>query len=409
VASAPGGIGLPQLVHVAMVNVEVLSVMMIISASGSVIVRLPYILCVSVFATLLFQLSANIEKGLFLGVDLRDLVPKTIAKLEDLGGKAIAIDAYNALYQFLAIIRQPDGTPLKDSSGRVTSHLSGLLYRTSNLVELGIKPIYVFDGAPPALKEVEIRRRKRVKEEALVLYERALKEGRPEEARVYAQATSHLKDYMTEDSKKLLDLLGIPWIQAPSEGEAQAAHVTKKGDADYCASQDYDSLLFGAPRFIRNITISGRRKLPSKNIYVEVIPEVVELEQVLRECGITYEQLVDVGILIGTDFNPDGIKGLGPKTALKLIKEHGNLENAIPHVKNAEFPVEPQRIREIFLYPAVTDNYRIEWKEPDVGGVVDFICRGRDFSEDRVRKALEKMQQGITKEKGKTTLEKWFG
>jgi len=350
-----------------------------------------------------------LEWGYFLGVDLRDLVPKTVVKLEDLGGKSIAIDGYNALYQFLAIIRQPDGTPLKDSSGRVTSHLSGLLYRTSNLVELGIKPIYVFDGAPPALKEVEIKRRRKVKEEALVLYERALKEGKPEEARVYAQATSHLKDYMAEDSKRLLDLLGIPWIQAPSEGEAQAAHLTRKGEADYCASQDYDSLLFGAPRFIRNITISGRRKLPSKNIYVEVVPEVVEMDQVLKECAITYEQLVDVGILIGTDFNPDGIKGLGPKTALKLIKEYGTLENAIPHVKNAEFPVEPQRIREIFLHPTVTNDYKIQWKGPDAEGVVDFICRGRDFSEDRVRKALEKMQRGIVKEKGKTTLEKWFG
>ena len=344
-----------------------------------------------------------------MGVDLRDLVPKTVVKLEDLSGKAIAIDAYNALYQFLAIIRQPDGTPLKDSSGRVTSHLSGLLYRTSNLVEMGIRPIYVFDGAPPALKEVEIKRRKRVKEEALVLYERALKEGKVEEARVYAQATSHLKDYMAEDSKKLLDLIGIPWVQAPSEGEAQAAHMTKKGEADYCASQDYDSLLFGAPRFIRNITISGRRKLPSKNIYIEVTPEVVDLEQVLKVCEITYEQLVDVGILIGTDFNPDGIKGLGPKTALKMIKEHGNLENAIPHIKNAEFPVEPQRIREIFLHPSVTDNYLLRWKDPDVDGVVDFMCRGRDFSEDRVRKALDKMNKGIAHEKGKTTLEKWFG
>jgi flap endonuclease-1 len=280
------------------------------------------------------------KTGLFLGVNLRDLVPKTTVKLEDLSGKVIAIDAYNALYQFLAIIRQPDGTPLKDGSGRVTSHLSGLLYRTSNLVEMGIKPIYVFDGAPPALKEVEIKRRKRVKEEALVLYERALKEGKVEEARVYAQATSHLKDYMAEDSKKLLDLLGIPWIQAPSEGEAQAAHVTKKGEADYCASQDYDSLLFGAPRFVRNITVSGRRKLPSKNIYIEVVPEVVELDQVK---------------------------------------------------------------------PPVTNDYRIQWKDPNVEDVVDFICKGRDFSEDRVRRTLEKMMKGITHEKGKTTLEKWFG
>lgn len=240
-------------------------------------------------------------------------------------------------------------------------------------------------------------------------YERALREGKPEEARVYAQATSHLKDYMAEDSKKLLNLMGVPWVQAPSEGEAQAAYLTKRGDADYCASQDYDSLLFGAPRFVRNITVSGRRKLPSKNIYTDVIPEVVELQQVLRDCRITYEQLVDVGILIGTDFNPDGIKGLGPKTALKLIKEYGSLEKAVVHVENAEFPVEPQRIREIFLHPKVTDYYRLEWREPDLEGVVDFMCTGRDFSEDRVRKALEKMQRGIVEEKGKTTLEKWFG
>jgi flap endonuclease-1 len=277
------------------------------------------------------------------------------------------------------------------------------------LWSLGIKPIYIFDGTPPALKEVEIKRRMKAKEEALIKYEQAIKEGKIEEARMYAQATSRLKDYMAEDSKRLLSLMGIPWIQAPSEGEAQAAHVVKRGDANYCASQDYDSLLFGAPRLVRNVTISGRRKLPSKNVYVEVIPEIVELEQVLKECGITYEQLIDVGILIGTDFNPEGVKGLGPKTALKLIKEYGSIENALPHLKNADFPVEPQRIREIFLKPKVTDNYKIEWKEPDVEGVVNFICRERDFSEDRVRKALEKMQKGITKLKGKTTLEKWFG
>jgi len=399
---------LPQLEHETKVSVDVFSVMT--NVLGECFCNCEtslYLICLGL--SNFYFVIRHIGEGLFLGVDLRDLVPKTIVRLEDLRGKAIAIDAYNALYQFLAIIRQPDGTPLKDSSGRVTSHLSGLLYRTSNLVELGTKPIYVFDGAPPALKEVEIKRRRKVKEEAMVQYERALKEGKTEEARMYAQVTSQLKDYMAEDSKNLLGLMGIPWIQAPSEGEAQAAHLTKKGAADFCASQDYDSLLFGAPRFVRNVTISGRRKLPSKNVYVEVVPEVVELEQVLKECGITYEQLVDVGILIGTDFNPDGIKGLGPKTALKLIKEYGTLENAIPHIKNAEFPVEPQRIRDIFLHPTVTDNYKVEWKEPDVEAVVNFICRGRDFSEDRVRKALQKMQRGITKEKGKTTLEKWFG
>ena len=344
-----------------------------------------------------------------LGVNLRDLVPKTTVELKDLSGKSIAIDAYNALYQFLAIIRQPDGTPLKDSQGRITSHLSGLFYRTVNLVELGIKPVYVFDGVPPALKEAEIKRRMRMKEEALIKYEKAIQEGKIEEARMYAQATATLKDYMAEDSKKLLDLMGIPWIQAPSEGEAQAAYLTRKGNTDYCASQDYDSLLFGAPRLVRNVTISGRRKLPRKPVYVEVKPEVVELEKVLNELGITREQLVDIGILVGTDYNPQGVKGIGPKTALKLIKEHGSLEKALREIKNAEFPVPPEKIREVFLNPKVTDNYKLEWREPNVEGVIDFLCGEHDFSEDRVRKAIEKMREAIRKAKGKTTLERWFG
>jgi flap endonuclease-1 len=344
-----------------------------------------------------------------LGVNFRDLVPKTVVKLEDLGGKIIAIDAYNAIYQFLGIIRQPDGTPLKDSSGKVTSHLSGLLYRTSNLVEMGIKPIYVFDGVPPVLKHEEIDRRRQLKVEAAVHFEKAIAEGDMVKARRFAQATTSMKDYMKEDSQKLLELMGLPWVQAPSEGEAQAAYMTKRGDADYCASQDYDSLLFGAPKLLRNVTISGRRKLPSKNIYIDIVPEVIELNKVLQECQITYEQLIDVGILIGTDFNTNGIRGLGPKTALKLIKEHSTLENAIPHIKNAAFPVEPQQIREIFLYPQITDNYKLEWKKPNVDGIVDFLVRQKDFSEDRIKNAVERMQEGIAKQKGKTTLEKWFG
>jgi len=343
-----------------------------------------------------------------LGVNLRDLVPKTTVSLRDLGGKSIAIDAYNALYQFLAIIRQPDGTPLKDHTGRVTSHLSGLLYRTANLVEMGIKPVYVLDGAPPALKEVEIKRRMRVKEKATIRYERALKAGRVEEAHRYAQATSRLKDYMTEDSKRLLDHMGIPWIQAPSEGEAQAAHVAKKRDTNYCASQDYDSLLFGAPMLVRNVTLSGRRKLPRKKVYVEVVPEIVDLEQTLAQLEITHEQLVDIGILVGTDYNPDGIKGIGPKTALKLVRKHGSLDKA-PNLDETDFPVSPRRIRQIFLQPKVTDNYELEWRKPDAERVVDFLCGERDFSEDRVKKALEKMSCGLKELREKTTLEQFFG
>ena len=344
-----------------------------------------------------------------MGVNLRGLLPKTKVDFKSLSGKAVAIDAYNALYQFLAIIRQPDGTPLKDHSGRITSHLSGLLYRTANLVEMGVKVAYVFDGAPPALKEVEIKRRAKVKAEALVKYEQAIKEGKMEKARSYAQMTSKLKDYMPTDSKRLLAELGVPWIQAPSEGESQAAYLTMKGDADYCGSQDYDSLLFGAQVLVRNVTISGRRKLPRKNVYVEVVPEVMKLDHVLKELDVTREQLIDVAMLVGTDFNPDGVKGIGPKTALKLIKKHGSIEEALLELENAEFPAEPQRIREIFLHPKVTDNYKLDWKEPNIDGVVDFLCRERDFSEDRVRKALNKMTAGLKESKSKTTLESWFG
>ena len=344
-----------------------------------------------------------------MGVNLRVLIPKTKVDFKSLSGKSVAIDAYNALYQFLAIIRQPDGTPLKDRSGRITSHLSGLFYRTANLVEMGIKVAYVFDGVPPTLKEVEIKRRAKVKAEALVKYEQALKEGKMEEARSYAQMTSRLKDYMAEDSKRLLTKLGVPWIQAPSEGEAQAAYLTRKRAADYCGSQDYDSLLFGATDLVRNVTISGRRKIPRKNVYVEVVPEIIKLDQVLKELEVTREQLIDVAMLVGTDFNPDGVKGIGPKTALKLIKKHGCVEEALTELEDAEFPAEPKRIREIFLNPKVTDNYKLDWKAPNIDGVVEFLCGERDFSEDRVRKALDKMTAGIKEAKSKTTLESWFG
>jgi flap endonuclease-1 len=360
------------------------------------------------FRKFIIKVYCHILTGVILGVNFKDLIPKTQVKLEDLSGKIIAIDAYNAIYQFLSIIRQPDGTPLKDSTGKITSHLSGLFYRTSNLVEMGLKTIYVFDGISPSLKSAEIERRKQIKVQAIASYDKAVISGDTAKMRMFAQAATSMKDYMQDDSRKLLELMGLPWVQAPSEGEAQAAHMTKRGDADYCASQDYDSLLFGAPRLLRNVTISGRRKLPSKGIYVDVVPEVVELSKTLDNCGLTYEQLIDVGILVGTDFNPDGIKGLGPKTALKLIKQYGDIETALPHVKNASFPVEPKCIRKIFLHPEVTENYALEWNAPDEEGIIEFMCRQKDFSEERVKKSLDKMLVGTKRQKSKVSLEKWF-
>jgi flap endonuclease-1 len=344
-----------------------------------------------------------------MGVDLADILPEQPTTLDALANKTLAVDAYNTLYQFLAIIRQPDGTPLKDRNGRVTSHLSGLLYRTANLVEKGIRLVFVFDGEPPELKEMEIRRRRAVKEEATVRYEKAIKQGKVEEARTYAQATSQLKDLMIEDSKRLLDLLGVAWLQAPSEGEAQAAIMAARGDVWGVASQDHDSLLFGAPRMTKNLAITGRRKLPRRDAYVEVEPMLVELDKVLKKLSLTREQLIDVGILIGTDFNPDGVKGIGPKTAVKLIKENGNLENVMSKNQEIKISPEPSRIRKIFLEPKVTQEYSLNWSRPDEDKTVDFLCRERDFSEDRVRKALNRMQASSARQPAKTTLESFFG
>jgi flap endonuclease-1 len=342
-----------------------------------------------------------------LGVDLADIVAEQPVTLDDLSNRVLAVDAYNALYQFLAIIRQPDGTPLKDRSGRITSHLSGLLYRAANLVEKGIRLIFVFDGKPPEMKIVEIHRRRRIKEEATVRYEQALKEGRLQEARTYAQATSQLKDVMVADAKTLLDALGISWIQAPSEGEAQAAFMAARGDVWAAASQDHDSLLFGAPRMIKNLAITGRRKLPRRNAYVEIEPRLIELAKTLQDLSISREQLVDVGVLIGTDFNPDGVRGIGPKTAVKLIREHGNLENLMRSKPEISVSLDINSIRKIFLEPNVTSDYSLKWSKPDEEKVVAFLCQERDFSEERVRKAIAKMM-GSTLRASKTTLESYF-
>lgn len=343
-----------------------------------------------------------------MGVDLKDLVPKTVIDMAQLSGKTIAIDAYNALYQFLATIRQPDGALLMDSRRRITSHLNGLLFRTINMLENGIRPIYVFDGKPPELKQAELARRLKAKEVAAVRYAEALAKGDLERARIYAQQTSRLTKEMVNDAKKLLSLMGIPWVQAPSEGEAQAAHLVRKGDAWASASQDYDSLLYGAPRLIRNLTITGKRKLPRRHEYVEVKPELVELDKVLETLGITRKQLVDVAILAGTDYNPGGVKGVGAKTALRLIKQYGCLEKALVILPQARFPVDPAKIRELFLKPDVTDNYEIKWNDADTDGIKNFLCYEHDFSPGRVEKAVNRLVVALRTTRSQSSLDSWF-
>jgi len=281
-----------------------------------------------------------------MGVDLGDLLQRKKIEIKGLSGKWIAVDAFNTLYQFLSIIRQKDGTPLMDSQGRITSHLSGLLYRTTNLMEAGIKVAFVFDGEAPSFKAGTIAQRAKVRDEAADAWESARAAG--EDGFKYAQAASRISSEILQDARRLINAMGLPVVQASSEGEAQAAYMAIKGSVDLVGSQDYDSLLFGAPQVVRNLAITGRRKLPGKNIYVDVEPEMIDLEEGLKSLGITRRQLVEIGIMCGTDYNP-GLFRVGPKTALKLIREMGDLESIL--AERGEEIENFAKIREFFLHP----------------------------------------------------------
>ncbi len=328
-----------------------------------------------------------------MGVKFKDIVHFKDIKIEDLKGRVVAVDAANTIYQFLSSIRQRDGTPLMNSHGRITSHLSGILYRTSSLIDREIKPLYVFDGKSHALKENTRIKRAEIRKESEKKWKMALEKGEIEEAKKYAMRASRLSDEVIESSKKLLDFMGIPYVQAKSEGEAQAAYMVEKKDAWCVASQDYDSLLFGAPRIVRNLAITRAR--------AEL--ELIELKDVLRELDISREQLVDIAILVGTEFNT-GIRGIGAKKGLKLIKEYGNVLNALDHL-NVEMDVDPELVREIFLKPEIVSDYEIKWKKPSENKIIEFLCLEHDFSEDRVAGAIEKLKKLTPTQR---SLEEWF-
>ncbi|MFH1623491.1 MAG: flap endonuclease-1 [Candidatus Aenigmatarchaeota archaeon] len=329
-----------------------------------------------------------------MGVDISSLVEPREIELLEMSGRRIALDAFNIMYQFLTIVRdRMTGEPLRDSHGRITSHLSGLLYRTSNLVESGIKPVFVFDGKPPALKRATVQARMEQKEEAKNKWEAAVAAG--EEAIKYAQAAAELKPDMVEQAKTLLDYIGVPWIQAPSEGEIQCAFMCRRGDVWASGSQDYDSLLAGSPMLVRNLSITGRRKVPNKEVYVQVRPELIELEAMLGRLGITQDQLVVIGILVGTDYS-EGVKGVGPKAALKLVREHRTLAEVLGHVEWTS-PVPAQEVYEFIKNPPVTEEYELEWREPDAEKLREFMHVEHDFSAERVDKVIERLQAAWTK------------
>lgn len=342
-----------------------------------------------------------------MGVNLSDLTEPKSMEMEDLRGKKVAIDTYNIVYQFMSAIRQPDGYPLCDSKGRTTSHLTGLLHRTASLIEAGIEPVFVFDGKPHPLKQATLDGRKERREKAEQEWKDAVERGDMKTAHTKAQQTSRMTDEVKESAKELIRYMGLPIVDAPSDGEQEAAYICRRKDVWATASQDFDSLLFGTPVLLRNLTMTGRRKVPGKDIYREIKTEVIDSEEFLRNLGISREQLVDMCILMGTDFNT-GIKGIGPKKALKLVRDNGDLESILRKI-GEDIP-DYQEIRGIFLDYEGSDDYSVEHGPLDRQAVVDMLT-SYDFSADRVNSALDRIESARKEEERKRkqkALDAWF-
>ena len=336
-----------------------------------------------------------------MGVNISKLIPKEEIELSDLKNKVVAIDAYITLYQFLTTIRQPDGTPLKDTSGNITSHISGLFYRNINLLQQKIKPVYVFDGDPPKLKQEELQKRQKTKELAEEKYQQAKQEHNIRNMKKFSSRTVKITEDIISQSKELLDALGIPFIQAPNEGEAEAASLAKNSKAYASASQDFDSLLYATPILVRNLTSPKRKRLNS-GIYQEVKPELIKLENVLEELKINQDQLICLAILVGTDYNPGGIKNLGQKRALELVRQHKTPKQIFNHIQQKyDSTFHTQEIFNLFKnYKSPTTN-EIKFNEPNTNKLKQLLTK-YGFSEARISSGLQKLEQikQLTQQKG---------
>ncbi len=337
-----------------------------------------------------------------MGLQIGDLISKKEISFSDLKGKTIAVDAFNSIYQFLTTIRQPDGTPLKDSEGNVTSHLSGLFYRNIKLILEGVKLIYVFDGEAPELKKKTRENRREIRDEARVKYEKAVDEEDVEAMGKYARSEVSLDEKKIKESKELLNAMGIAVVQAPGEGEAQASYLSCGEDVYAVSSQDYDCLMFKAPFLIQNLSLARTRKTVSG--YREVFPQIIELSKVLQELEINQEQLICLGILCGTDYNSGGVKGLGPKKSLKIVKEFKEKEKIFAAVENDEkysIDFDWKCIYDEIAEPNIDKTVEVEFPNLDEKKIKEILMK-YEFSEKRIDNQLEKLDELKEKAKQRT-------
>jgi flap endonuclease-1 len=341
-----------------------------------------------------------------MGVNLTPIISRKPTSLESLRGKSFAVDASQMLYQFLALIRKPDGTFFTDTEGNVTSHLIGFAFRVTRLLcDYSMRFILVFDGRPAQLKLRELEERRLRREKALAEWRLAVKEGRLAEAFSKAVSSTRLTAAMVEDTKTLLSAMGLPFVEAPSDAEAQAAFIVQRREAYAVAGRDYDTLLYGSPRLVRNLAIRSTEFYPSKGYSKVLKPELIEAGEALSRLGITREQLVDVAILVGTDFN-EGVKGIGPKKALQLIKKYGRIDE-IPRSILPKAPENYAEVRKVFMQPDVKKEYSVKYSGLDEAWLMEFLHSEKGFSRDRVTKLIERMRRFYRSVAEDTTLREW--
>jgi len=333
--------------------------------------------------------------------------PKAISEheIKTLFGRKVAIDASMSIYQFLIAVRQKDGELLTNDAGETTSHLMGLFYRTIRIVENGIKPAYVFDGKPPDLKAGVLSKRYEKREEAKEEGEEAKETGTTEDLERFTRRQVKVTKEHNEECRRLLKLMGIPVVIAPSEAEAQCAELARGGKVYAAGSEDMDTLTFSTPILYRHLTFSEAKKQPISEI---------NLERALEGLEMNMSQFIDLCILLGCDYL-EPIRGVGPKSALKLIREYGDLGAIVDHLKEKAAAKEEEaedgkkkkggvqvpdfwpweEAKKVFLKPDVlpSDEVELDWKAPDVDGLIQFLVTEKGFNEERVRKGAEKLEK----------------
>lgn len=301
-------------------------------------------------------------------------------------GRKVAVDASMCIYQFLIAVRQ-DGSQLTNEEGETTSHLMGMFYRTIRMVENGIKPVYVFDGKPPDMKSGELEKRKERREEAQKALEKAEEAGDAENIEKFNRRLVKVTKQHNEECKELLKLMGIPYIDAPCEAEAQCASLVKSGKVWATGTEDMDSLTFGSDVVLRHLTFSEARKMPIKEYHYD---------KILQELELTKEEFIDLCILLGCDYC-ESIRGIGPKRAMDLIKQYKNIDEILKHIDTKKYTVPEdwmyKEARELFINPEVAkpEDTELKWTEPNEEGLIEYMVKQKGFNEDRIKNGVKKL------------------